>query len=51
MLMVRVYDNYNLIALSGLDVDDFEGCEFSWKFRAKTKFSGDMEKQMACVGH
>ena len=49
MLTVRIYDNYNLIALSGLDVDDFEGCEFSWKFRAET--SDDMEKQMACVGH
>ena len=49
MLTVRVYDNYNLIALSDLNADDSEGCEFSWKFRAKT--SGDMEKQMACVGH
>ena len=47
MLTVRVYDN--LIALSDLDADDFEGCQFSWKFRAKT--SGDMKKQMACVGH
>ena len=44
MLTVRVYGNYNLIALSGLDADDFEGCEFSWKFRAET--SGDMETQM-----
>ena len=49
MLMVRVYDSYNLIALSDLDADDFEGCKFSWKFRDTT--SGDMEKQMACVGH
>ena len=49
MLTVRVYDNYNLIALSGLDADDFEGCEFSWKFRAET--NGDMEKLLACVGH
>ena len=49
MLTVRVYANYSLIALSGLDTDDFEGCEFSWKFRAK--ISGDMEKHMACVGH
>ena len=49
MLTVRVYDNYNLIGLSDLDADDFEGCEFSWKFR--TRSSGGMEKQMACVGH
>ena len=49
MLTVRVYDNYNLIALEGLDTDDFEGCEFSWKFRAET--NGDMEKLLACVGH
>ena len=31
-----------------MDADDFEGCEFSWKFRAET--SGNMEKIMACVG-
>ena len=49
MLTVRVYDNYNLIILQGLDADEFEGCKFSWKFRAET--SGDMEKLMACVGH
>ena len=39
MLTVRVYDNYNLIALQGLDTDDIEGCEFSKKFRAETKFT------------
>ena len=49
MLTVRVYDNYNLIALEGLDEDVFEGCEFSWKFRDET--SGDMQKLLACVGH
>ena len=49
MLTVRVYDNYNLIALQGLDTDDIEGCEFSNKFRAET--SGDTEQLMACVGH
>ena len=49
MFTARVYDNYNLIALSGLDADDFETCKFSWKFRADT--SGDMQKQMACIGH
>ena len=27
MLTVRVYDNCNLIATKGLDIDDFEGCE------------------------
>ena len=49
MLTVKVYDNYNRIALSGLDADDFENCEFSWKFRAET--NAYMEKLMACVGH
>ena len=49
MLTVRVYDNYNLMALQDLDTDDIEGCEFSKKFRAGT--SGDMEKLMTCVGH
>ena len=48
MLTVRVYDDYNLIALQALDTDDLEGFEFSAKFRAKT--IGDMEKLMACVG-
>ena len=46
---VRVYNNYDLIALQGLDTDDIEGCEFSKKFRAET--IGDIEKLMACVGH
>ena len=49
MLTVRVYDDYNLIALQALDTNDLEGCEFSSKFRAET--IGDMEKLMACVGH
>ena len=49
MLTVRVYDNYNLIALQGLDTNDFESCNFSKKFRVET--SGDMEKLMACGGH
>ena len=49
MLMVRVYDNYNLMALQVLDTDDIEGCEFSKKFRDET--SGDMEELMACIGH
>ena len=49
MITVRVYDDYNLIALQGLDTDDFEGSEFSTKSTAET--SGDMEKLMACVGH
>ena len=49
MFTVRVYDNDNLIAHSGLDADDFEGCEFSWKFRAET--IEDMEKLVGCVGH
>ena len=49
MLTVRVYDDYNLIAFQDLDADDFEGSEFSWKFRAET--NRDMEKLLACVGH
>ena len=49
MFTFRVYDNYNLIALQGLDIDNFEGCKISKKFRAET--SGDMEKLMACAGH
>ena len=49
MLTVRVYDNYNLIALQGLDTDDFENCKFAKKFTSKT--NENMEKLMACVGH
>ena len=49
MITVRVYDDYNLIALQVLNTEDLEGCEFSKKFRAKS--SGDMEKLMGCVGH
>ena len=49
MLTVRVYDNYNLIALQGLDTDDIEVCEFSKKFRAEA--SGDMEKLVGSFGH
>ena len=48
MLVVKVYDNYNIIALQGLDTDDIEDCKFSKKFKAET--SGDMKKLMACVG-
>ena len=48
MLTVRVYDNYNLIALQVLATYDIQGCEFSKNFRAET--SGDMEKLMTCVG-
>ena len=42
MITIRVYDDWNLIALQGLNTEDLEGCEFSKKFRAKS--SGDMEK-------
>ena len=49
MITVRVYDNYNLIALQALDIDELEGCDFSKKFRDES--SGDMEKVMSCVGH
>ena len=47
-LTLRVYADDNLIVLQGLDTDDFEGCEFSKKFRAAT--SGDM-KELICVEH
>ena len=49
MITVRVYDDYNSIALQAVDKDDLEGCEFSKKFRAKS--SEDMKKLMGCVGH
>ena len=49
MITVRVYDDYNLIALQDLDTKEFESCEFSKKFRVETIV--DMEKLMACVGH
>ena len=49
MITVRVYDDYNSIALQVLNTEDIEGCELSKKFRAKS--SGDMEKLMGCVGH
>ena len=49
MITVRVYDDYNSIALQAVDTDNLEGCEFSKKFRAKS--IGDMEKLMGCVGH
>ena len=49
MLAVSGCGNYILIALQVLNVDGFEECELSTKFRAETR--GDMEKIMACVGH
>ena len=49
MITVRVYDDYNSIALQAVDIHDLEGREFSKKFRAKR--SGHMEKLMGCVGH
>ena len=49
MITVRVYDDYNSIALQAVDIDDLEGCEFSMKFRAKS--SRDMKKIMGCVEH
>ena len=49
MLAVSGCGNYILIALQVLNVDGFEDCELSTKFRAETR--GDMEKIMACFGH
>ena len=37
MPTVKVYDDYNLIALQALDTDDLEGSEFLSKFRAETR--------------
>ena len=52
MLTARVYADYNINAPQAfwrqVDIDDFEGCEFSTKFTAET--SGDMEKVIVCVG-
>ena len=41
MITVRVYDDYNSIALQAVDTNDLEGCEFSMNFRAKS--SRDMK--------
>ena len=49
MITVRVYDDYNSIALQALNTENLEGCDFLKKFTAKS--SGDMEKLMGCVGH
>ena len=49
MITVKVYDDYNSIALQAVDTEDLEGREFSKKFRAKS--SGDMKKLMGYVGH
>ena len=48
MLALSGCGNYILIALQVLNVDGFEDCELSTKFRAETR--GDIEKLMACVG-
>ena len=48
MITVRVFDDYNSIALQAVDIGDLEVCEFSKTFRAKC--SGDMKKLMGCVG-
>ena len=42
MITVRVYDDYNSIALQSVDIDEIEGWEFSKKFRAKS--NGNMKK-------
>ena len=59
MITVRVYDDYNSIALQAVDTDDHEVSEFLTlsrrtghnlkKFRAKS--IGDMKKLVGCVGH
>ena len=49
MITVRVYDDYNSIALQAVDTDDLEGSEFSKKFTDKG--SGDMKKILGYVGH
>ena len=49
MITLRVYDDYNSMALQAVDTDDLEGSEFLKTFRAKS--CGDMKKVMGCVGH
>ena len=49
MLTLRVYDDYNRIAIQDLGTYDFEGCELSTKSRAKTMF--DIEKLTVRFGH
>ena len=49
MITVRVYDDYDSIALQAVDTDDLEGWKFSKKFTDKS--SGDMKKLVGCVGH
>ena len=52
MIMVRVYDHYNFIALQSVNTDETQmtpKIEFSKKFRSKS--SGDMEKLIGCIGH
>ena len=49
MITVRVYDDYNSIALQAVDTDNIEGWEFWKKFREKS--SVDMKKLLGCVGH
>ena len=49
MITVRVYDDYNSIALQAVDTDDLEVCVFSKNFRAKS--IGDRKKLVDCVGH
>ena len=49
MITVKVYDDYNSIALQAVDIDDLEGWEFTNKFREKNR--ADMKKLIGCVGH
>ena len=49
MITVRVYDDYNSIALQAVDTDDLEVCEFLKKFRVKS--IGHVKKLMGCVEH
>ena len=49
MITLKVYDDYNSIALQAVDTDNLEVFEFLKKFRAKS--IGDMKKLMGCVGH
>ena len=48
MITLRVYDDYNFIALQDLDTDDLESFDFP-KVRFKT--IGNMEKLMTYFGH
>ena len=49
MLTLIVYADDNIIALQGLETNDFENCKFAKKFTSET--NKNMDKLLACAGH